>query len=197
MRMRGFTMIEVATVMVVVGLCASMVGIGVSTAIENARKGEKLQSIYTALQQIRAQHLSASASPTSCLFMKDVGGALEVEEREDCNTKTTPALHRFNGSVLLRNGTGCVDNLARAVKCSDGCSLSGLTFDVDVDGKPGADGTISWAGSGRLTASFSVDASAGSDVQAHLQDASSVTTPAPTAVGSFAGTTTNPRGLLE
>ncbi|HEY4224149.1 MAG TPA: prepilin-type N-terminal cleavage/methylation domain-containing protein [Myxococcota bacterium] len=194
---RAFTMVEIAVVVAVVGVAAAVAVMGVSNAISHARRGQQLQAVYTQLQQIRAQHLSASASPTSCLHIVDVGGALSVEERSDCNTATTPVLHQFGSTVGLRGVSGCADNLARAVSCSDGTSLVELMFDIDLDGKPGPEGTICWGGNGRITANFPLDSDANSEVQAHLQDVSSVTTPKPTVVGQFAGTTTNPRGLLE
>jgi hypothetical protein len=190
-------MVEISVVAAVAGVVMSLAVLGVSTAIEKSKRATQLKAVYAKLEQARAQHLSASSAPESCLRIKQVGpGKFTLDEQRVCGESGTPADLDFKATILTSNET-CVDNLARPVSCGNLEQLVDVTFDVEIDGRPGCDGIITWRKNGRLTANFFVDENAGAELQAHLADVSHHLTQEPTAVGRYAGSSTNPRGLLE
>lgn len=196
-RPRGFTLAEVAIVVAVVGVVAASGVIGVSAAAERSKRQSKLKSVYAELEQVRAAHLSSSATPDSCLRITQQGAStFEFDERPDCATVAKPVL-RDVGARVATEPDICIDALARPITCGEPGAFKDVLFDVEIDGRPGCDGIIVWRANGRLTASFPVDDNPQGDVQAHLTDAASVRTPEPTAIGRFAGASTDPRGLLE
>lgn len=191
-------MAEIAVVAAVVGVVGGLAAMGVSAAAERSKRGTKLKAIYAQLEQIRARHLSASASSASCLRMTKTGpSTFEIEEREDCTQPGSTQTIDFKALNIATGASQCVDNLARPVSCTDLEQQTQLVFDIEIDGRPGCDGIVVWRSNGRLTANFFVNEDPSADVQPHLSDASSHLTPEPTATGQFAGSTTNPRGLLE
>lgn len=190
-------MVEIAVVAAVVGVVMSVAGIGVSTAIEKSKRATKLKSVYSKLEQARARHLSASSASDSCLRIKKTGvSTFELDEQRVCGEAGTAEELDFKATVLTTAET-CVDNLARPVDCANFELQRDVTFDIEIDGRPGCDGIIVWRKNGRLTANFFVDENAGAELQAHLADVGHTLTAEPTAIGRYAGSSTNPRGLFE
>lgn len=190
-------MVEIGIVAAVVGVVMSVAVLGVSTAVDKSKRATELKAVYAKLEQVRAKHLNQSATAESCLRITKIGAStFELQEQQICGQVATPELVDFRATILT-NSESCVDNLARPVDCADGEVTLDVVFDVEIDGRPGADGIIVWRENGRLTANFAVDDNPGADVQAHLADASHHLTPEPTAIGRYAGEPTNPRGLLE
>lgn len=190
-------MVEIAVVAAVVGVVMSVAAVGVSSAVQKSKRATQLKSVYAKLEQVRARHLSASGAPDSCLRITRTGqGTFELDEQRVCGEAGTPAELDFRTTILTANET-CVDSLARPVRCSNLEERVDVVFDVEVDGRPGCDGIIVWRKNGRLTANFFVDENPGADVQAHLADVGHSLSPEPTAIGRYAGSSTNPRGLFE
>lgn len=175
----------------------SVAVLGVSAAIEKSKRATKLKTVYAKLEQVRARHLSSSSSSDSCLRIKKTGAStFDLDEQRVCGEAGTAAELDFRTTILTNTET-CIDSLARPVDCANLERQLDVAFDVEIDGRPGCDGIIVWRKNGRLTANFSVDENAGAALQAHLADVGHSRNPEPTAIGRYAGSSTNPRGLLE
>jgi type II secretory pathway pseudopilin PulG len=194
---RGFTIVEIGVVAAVVGIVMSVAVLGVSTAAEKSKRATELKAVFSKLEQVRARHLSASGSSEACLRITRTGpSTFELDEQRVCGEAGAISQLDLRATIIAADET-CVDSLARPVRCSNLEERVDVAFDIEIDGKPGCDGIIMWRKNGRLTANFFVDQNPGADVQAHLVDVGHSLSPEPTAVGRYAGSATNPRGLLE
>lgn len=192
-----------------VSIAASIAVVGVSAAVDSSRRDARLQAVLDDLVRRRAEHLGMASPADACLFVRLLsdGQTLEFAERTDCTdggsasqtqarTYDVRALSISTPGGATPASTFCVDNLTRVRDCAaEPVEYENVTISIDADRTSGVDGSITWTGSGRVTASFSstVDASA----QPHLSDLGSGSTPNPTRAGGYAGLATDPRGLLE
>ena len=194
---RAFTIAEMAVVVAVVGVVSAASVLALSDTAARGKRASQLKSVFSQLEQIRAKHLSNSSSPTACLHISATSlTVFELDERLDCATATLAVPHDFKSTVFV-SGDFCIDSLARPADCSDLTRLRNITFDVETDGREPCEGVIVWRENGRLTANFAVDDNPNADIQAHVSDAASSTTPNPTAIGQFPGEMSDPRGLFE
>ncbi len=156
-RDKGFTLIELMIVVVIVGMLAAMAGPSISDYIDKRKIISAAEAVYSQLQFARSQAISRSQTVYVNFGYTDDTKAstwlMSVSTNDGCDiTKTVTATDLSDDCILLVSdgdanvdeGDGTVDTDDLVYHVTSGADFNEVKLDADGSGTGGAPGQISF-----------------------------------------------------